>query len=186
MIPADAAGLRVAASLEETEVRRGVKYQIFPMRCKASESLQISYTTAAPESAVTREYVLVGPCLPEVGATSPLCSNGWANMQAFQTRHKANQTPDHRKSRKPCCGQAVLHLPAAEPREAPQLWGADPALRGNGLEEHLCRSSLLSRGALLTCSAISLPLVNSVALVIAIILITILSPKSIPNLLPSH
>lgn len=86
----------------------------------------------------------------------------------------------------PCCGQAALPLPAAESRVFAQLWGADPALRGDGLEERLCRSSLLSRGALLTRSAVSLPPVNSVAFVIAVTLIIILSPKSIPHLLPSY
>lgn len=41
-------------------------------------------------------------------------------------------------------------------------------------------------GAVLACGAISLPLDESVALVIAVALIILLSPKSIPHLLPSH
>lgn len=90
LIPVDAAGLRAAASLKETEMQRGIKNQIFPMRCKVSESLQNSCTAAAPESAVRREYALVRPCLPEPGGTSRPCSKGWANLQAFPTRCKAN------------------------------------------------------------------------------------------------
>lgn len=164
LIPANTAGPGVAASLKEMDRKeyRNITHQIFPMRCKACESLQISCTRAAPDAAVTRERALVGPCPPP----QQRLGNTWALRATGQMA-------------KPRCGQAAGPPPAAGPGVPAQCRGGNGARSSSGEQPAVAGSIARSQPHLPTP-------VNSVVLVIAVTLIITLSPKSIPHLWPSH